>query len=102
MSWDVLAFLIALAVTALVAGPTAVWFLCMRPYIRDSGRYPATGAIWGYSQIVDFFSILAICREERHDLPWFMYVWGSITLFWLVVPILLLVMGVLRGCVVIQ
>lgn len=31
MNWEVLTFLIALAVTTLVAGPTAVWFLYMRP-----------------------------------------------------------------------
>ncbi len=54
----------------------------MRPYIRNKRGNPANGANWGYSQLLDLSTIIAICRDSHERIPWFIYIWGGINLIW--------------------
>jgi hypothetical protein len=91
MILNVLIFIAAIAVVSLLAGPIAIWFFCMRPYISEKRKNPANGASWFYSQLLDFSTIFVICRDSRERMPWFMYVWADINLLWLFLPILLFI-----------
>ena len=80
-------FLLAVAVISLLIGPFAIWIFCMRPYISEKNKNPANGASWAYSQLLDFSTILAICRDSDEKIPWFIYIWAGINLLWLLLPI---------------
>ncbi len=95
MFLNVLIFFVAIAVVSFLLGPTAIWFFRMRPYIRKKGKNPATGANWGYSQLLDFSAIFAICRDSHERIPWFIYVWVGINLFWILLPIFLFIKFIL-------
>jgi hypothetical protein len=63
----------------------------MRPYICKKNRNPANGVNWGYSQLLDFSTILAICRDSHERIPWFIYIWAGISLLLILLPVLLLI-----------